>query len=131
MTTIDAASRLAQLIREQIGRSRDASALRGKAPARGEARAASSARQAGATDLPALAMQRVASIDPDDPQRARKAFRVFLETVLLAELGEEHVNDPAFYELVGKVQQQMEAHPTLAHAIERASEALLAAAPKR
>jgi hypothetical protein len=65
-------------------------------------------------------------IDPDDPQRERKAFRIFLESVLLAELGDELINDPAFYQMVEDVQLQMEGDPELASAISQAAKLLLA-----
>lgn len=132
MTSIDAASQLAALVRQQIRASRDAAGLRGKAAPRDHAGGEQDApRAASADDLPALVIRRVAAIDPQDPQRRRKAFRIFLETVLLAELGGDLINDPAFYDLVAKVQAQMEAHPQLAEAIARASDALMAAAPPK
>src|SRR4051794_8119314 len=51
--------------------------------------------------------ERVRALDPDDPRRARKALRIFLESVLLGELGEELINDQAFYQLVDQVQETM------------------------
>lgn len=130
MTSIDAASQLAALIRQQIGASREAAGLRDKTASRSKAsREQDAPKTASADDLPALVIRRVAAIDPHDPQRRRKAFRIFLETVLLAELGGDLINDPAFYDLVANVQAQMEAHPQLAAAIARASDSLIAAAP--
>jgi hypothetical protein len=59
--------------------------------------------------LEALISERIRSIDHDDPNKGRKAFRVFLESVLLSHLGENLTNDPAFYQLVDDVQLAMEA----------------------
>lgn len=130
MTSIDAASQLAALIRQQIGASREVAGLSDKTASRNKAsREQDAPKTASADDLPALVIRRVAAIDPQDPQRRRKAFRIFLETVLLAELGGDLINDPGFYDLVAKVQAQMEAHPQLAAAIVRASDSLIAAAP--
>ncbi len=76
-------------------------------------------------DLAGLAAQRVRSIEPDDPQRERKAVHIYLETVLLAQLGPAMVNDPSFHMMVDQVQQQMEADPALALAMGEAARALL------
>lgn len=125
MTRIDSAAQLAALIRQQIATSREAVPLRGRQPQTATGRAASKpGGQPGAT-VQATIAQRVAAIDPDDPDRPRKAFRVFLEAVLLSELGQHLADDPAFYQLVSDVQQQMQADPRLAAAIDRASAALL------
>ncbi len=50
---------------------------------------------------------------------------MFIESVLLFELGEGLINDPAFYQLVDSVQQAMEADAGLAKAVEEASAMLV------
>lgn len=50
---------------------------------------------------------------------------MFLESVLLSELGDGLINDPGFYQMVDHVQNQMEADPHLAHAIQEAAAVLL------
>ncbi|GAB2842925.1 hypothetical protein GCM10027277_07790 [Pseudoduganella ginsengisoli] len=72
-----------------------------------------------------LISQRVQALDPDDPRRNSKAFRIFLESVLLSEFGMELINDHAFYRMVDQVQEQMEQDPRIADAIGRAVESLL------
>jgi hypothetical protein len=62
-------------------------------------------------DIAALIVQRIKAIDRDDPNRGRKTFRVFVESILLSEFGEELINDPQFYRIVDDVQQQMETDP--------------------
>ena len=42
-----------------------------------------------------------------DPQRQRKAFRIFLESVLLEEFGRDRLGDPGFDRLVDQVLQQL------------------------
>jgi hypothetical protein len=59
-------------------------------------------------DLESVISLRIKSIAPNDPWRGRKAFRVFLESTLLARLGKELMHDPSFYELVESVQSDME-----------------------
>ena len=68
---------------------------------------------------------RVNALDPADPQRGRKAFRIFLESVLLNELGQELINDNAFYQMVDQVHQTMEKDEKIALAIEAAVASLL------
>jgi hypothetical protein len=98
--------------------------------------------QAGTTRKPArrpqartssLIADRVRALDPADPDRGRKAFRIFLESVLLAELGEELINDHGFYELVDQVQRTMEASPQISAAMAKAVARLLepASTPSR
>jgi hypothetical protein len=72
-----------------------------------------------------LIAERVRALDPADPDRGRKAFRIFLESVLLAELGEELINDPGFYQLVDQVQRTMEDSPRISAAMAKAVGRLL------
>jgi len=127
MTRIDSAAQLAALIRRQVATLR-APARSGQALASPDGESAKSSKPTSAEsadDVAGLISRRVRSIDPDDPQRARKAFRVFLESVLLSELGDGLINDPGFYQMVDHVQNQMEADPHLAQAIREAAAVLL------
>lgn len=63
-------------------------------------------------NLSALIELRIGQIGPDDPQRGRKAFRVFLEAVLLSHFGEQLVNDTKFHQLVDEVQGALERDPS-------------------
>ncbi len=76
-------------------------------------------------DLASVVARRVRSIDPAEPDAERKAFHVFLESVLLAEFGEHLINDPAFHQLVDGVRLQMEGNPAVAAMIKKAATALL------
>lgn len=75
--------------------------------------------------LTALIEQRVRQIGADDPQRGRKAFRVFLEVVLLSHFGEALVADPKFFQLVDEVQGSLEADAACAELIASAIAHLL------
>lgn len=75
--------------------------------------------------LAALIELRVRQIAPDEPQRGRKAFRVFLEAVLLAQLGEELLNDPKFFQMVGDIQAAMEGDAGCRKLVDRAIAHLL------
>lgn len=121
MSRIDSAGRIAEIIRRQVD------ALRDPAP-RGAGRAGGPPRPAPgeSASLGAVIARRVQAIDPDDPERRRKAFRVFLESVLLAELGEALINDAGFYQLVDQVQTRMQADAELLRAMDEAADLLLA-----
>ena len=69
--------------------------------------------------------KRLRAVDPDDPSRRHKTIRTFLEAVLLAELGEDLVNDPMFYELVGNVQTAMENDLNTRQKLEQLAELLI------
>jgi hypothetical protein len=124
LPSLDPTNQLAALIRVQVAALRR---QQGKKPTASEA--PSSGGMASATpDLATLVAQRVRSISADDPQRERKALRVFLETVLLSELGPELVNDPGFVAMIDHVQEQMTSDPELASAARHASRTLLKSA---
>lgn len=124
MTQIDSSSRLAALIRAQVaslGNRRTGTATTRKESARRGAVHGTGTEQ----DLASVIARRVAAIEPGDPERRRKAFRVFLESVLLAEFGESLMNDARFYQLVEDVHRQMEAEPEVAATIDEASRLLI------
>jgi len=79
--------------------------------------------------LAALIELRVGQVDPNDPQRGRKAFRVFLESVLLQELGEQLNADPKFHQLLDDVQRTLEDDARCAPLVQDAIAYLLAARP--
>lgn len=80
-------------------------------------------------DLSTLIAMRVRSIDRDDPQRGRKAFRVFLEAVLLSRFGEHLINDSLFHQLVDGVHGALEADPHFNALVRSAIDELLSRAP--
>lgn len=84
--------------------------------------------------MSALIETRTRNIAPDDPQRGRKAFRIFLEVVLLTQLGKQLMNDPKFYQVIDDVQGALESDPSTAGLVVQATEHLLSKldiAPKR
>lgn len=86
---------------------------------------ASCSHSSASGSLDALIRLRVKSIRPDDPNRGRKAFRIFLESILLAHFGEHLINDPKFYQLVDDVHNAMEAAPEVRKLIAAAVDELL------
>lgn len=123
MTTIDPTSQLVAIIRQQVADTRTENGAR-RTPA---AASSQGAARTAARGMSELLPRRIKAIDPDDPQRNRKAFRVFLESALLNELGANLINDPAFYRLVDDVQRTMEDDADLRERIDEAGQLLLAA----
>jgi hypothetical protein len=130
VTTIGPAAELAQLLRTQLAqrgvRAAPAGPTEGNASAAARASAPAAASPTGYAPDENL-LRRVAAIDPQDPQRRRKALRLFLESVLRREWGASLINDAGFHQLVATVQSQMESEPQLAAAIAAAGDELLAA----
>jgi len=101
----------------------------GRAPA--PARTSASARNAGkrlerkppgpgAPSVEQQILSRIAHIDPEDPQRRRRALRVVVEISLVHEFGAQLAADPAFHSLVDQVAETMGDSPTLASVIDTA-----------
>ncbi len=119
MTSISNVQQIVAVIRQQLAKRADALDARVR---RGEGGAAV---KAGSKDLPTLIAERIKAIDRDDPNRGRKTFRVFIESILLSEFGENLINDPQFYRVVDDVQQQMETDPAIQGSVSAAIQNLL------
>lgn len=123
MTSIDASQRLALLLRTQL------SAL--QAPGRKQrASPATGSAQDQSPDLASVVAQRIHALAKDDPDRKRKALRIYLESLLLEQLGSGLVRDSSFGDMVDAVQSQMEADREIAAAADALSEILIAAGPR-
>ncbi|SFO54265.1 hypothetical protein SAMN05443579_103701 [Variovorax sp. PDC80] len=79
---------------------------------------------ADAAQLQQLVALRVRALSPNDPQRERKAFRLFLESVLVQAFGRDRLDDKGFDQMVDAVLQRMEGDAEL-HAALREAGALL------
>jgi hypothetical protein len=110
MTTIDPRHAITAALREQLAALRKRSRP-GALPAPATAR---SERQPVAGTL----AQRIAALAPTDPDRHRKAVRLFVESEIAAELGEELRNDPGFPRMLDAIQGQMQADAQTAAAVE-------------
>ena len=127
MAGIDSVQQIVATIRaEMAGRIGQGNPTAVKAESKGRAAAKAAPKS---TRLGGLINQRVAALDPADPERGRKAFRIFLESVLLGEFGEELINDPGFYQMVDDIQQLMEGDARIATAIDKAVASLLSGRP--
>lgn len=123
---IESTSQLASIIRSQIDSMRKASKATHVSNVNSKKNAANNKSHKGKKDLGSLIVQRVAGISMEDPHRRRKAFRAFLESVLLDELGDRLIADPQFFRMVEDIQNQMQADTELAPVVEQAIDLLLA-----
>jgi len=140
---IDRATHLAAMIRAQFAAQFQARATnQPSATQQAGQRAAKAARSAepslgapsGKAPAPAndeeriqqMVAQRVRSLSPDDSQRQRKAFRLFLESVLIQTFGRDRLDDRGFDQMVDTVLQRMENDPQLDAALREAGDQLLA-----
>jgi hypothetical protein len=82
-------------------------------------------QQGQTKSLESLVSGRIRQIHPDDPKKGRKAFRIFLESILLSRFGEHLINDAKFHKLVDDIQDTMEADPATAQLIDKAIAHLL------
>ncbi|MBB5016835.1 uncharacterized membrane-anchored protein YjiN (DUF445 family) [Chitinivorax tropicus] len=59
----------------------------------------------------------LAAVTHDDPDRKHKGIKAFIEAVLLNELGDQLLNDPAFYQMADTITRQILASPALSDAV--------------
>jgi len=71
---------------------------------------------------------RVRALAADDPHRERKAFRLFLESVLVQAFGRDRLDERGFDQMVDTVLERMESDPQLHAALREAGNLLLAEA---
>lgn len=122
MSAIDPTGRLLAYLRQQTQE------LRQKYPRGVGSGSPSSPQQrkpSGNKDALALATPQILSIDKDDPQSRRKAFRIYLTCILVQEFGIAVTNDPGFASLVDRVHDTMDEDSQLREAMDQAGELLL------
>lgn len=78
----------------------------------GASNAARSSRQS-LSQLRERVLTRMASIDPADPQHKSRSRRIFIESVLAWEFGEQLLSDRGLDELVEQVQAAMSGSPEI------------------
>jgi hypothetical protein len=122
VTSIGPTQHLLSAIRAQALAHRRRSQRTGGAP---EAESAPAEASGGRSDWLVEVARGVLAIAEDDPQRNRKAFRIYLQAVLARECAIEHAEDPQFQALVDQVQGAMDLDPRLAEAMAIAGAELL------
>lgn len=123
MTSIDPTGRLLAYLRQQTQEWRRQQPSGANKPDN-----ARQNRKSDKQDAMSIASRQVAAIDKDDPQSRRKAFRIYLASLLMQEFGAGVANDPGFSNLVDRVQDTMEGDLQLKQSMEQAGDLLLKAA---
>ncbi|MFZ6756284.1 hypothetical protein ACO0K9_03625 [Undibacterium sp. Ji50W] len=126
MAGIDSINQIVALMRTQMANKvrhagKSANAVKGEASKKKDRQKSPE----GPDKIEKLVSLRIKSINPDDPKKGKKVFRIFLESVLLSELGEDLINDPIFYQMVNDIQAAMEEDPQIASLIDKAVADLL------
>ena len=75
--------------------------------------------------LQQLVLLRARALSPTDPERERKAFRLFLESVLIQSFGRDRMGEAGFDQMVDAVLQRMESDVGLRSAMKQAASLLL------
>ncbi|TAK83693.1 MAG: hypothetical protein EPO01_20955 [Aquabacterium sp.] len=104
---MDPVSRLGQVIALMRARQAERRREAGTPAARAQARSGA----AGADDVRERVVRRLHGLDLRREGARAQGVRVFLETVLLHELGEGLVNSPRFRQVLAEVQQALESDP--------------------
>lgn len=68
-------------------------------------------RRPALTVLKSKVQERLKALDPNDPRQPEKARRIFLESVLAWQFGNDLMVDRGFAEIVSGVQEALRAHP--------------------
>lgn len=126
---IDPSTQLAAMIRAQFGAQFRAQAKERAIVKRDVPRNAEDPRpppEKDETQIQQMVALRVRALSPNDPQRQRKAFRLFLESVLMQSFGRERLDDRGFEQMVDAVLQRMESDAGLHAALREAGDLLLA-----
>jgi hypothetical protein len=131
MPVIDTSSHLAAMIRAQFDARLPMQGQRQAAAVRDEPRAVRDAgddppKASGDAGLRRLVALRVRALAPDDPQRRRKAFRIFLESILLQTFSARRLGHGHLDTLVDVVLERMDGDPELNASLREAGELLLA-----
>lgn len=124
MTAIDPRSSVTAALQARLAAMRP----HASGPARGASPAHARSHQAQAGAAAAVLARRIAALDPADPQRRRRAVRLFLEGELARTFGMDLLEDPSFADLLDAVQEQMQQDERSAAAVD-ALGAWLVAAP--
>lgn len=113
--SLDSVNRLSQMM-EVLRRQMAESARRmetGESRTSKAGQPGSASAKSGIQELRARLHERLSALDPTDPRRSRKAKRLFLESVLAWEFGNELPLDRRFDDMLEDIQHTISASPEL------------------
>ena len=111
MDPISRLNRLVETLRQQMAES--AKRLDTAKPHAAEAKPQSRSARLSVEELRRRIQERVKAIEPDNPDRGRRARRIFLESVLAWEFGDELLLDSRLDRLIDNIQQTFESDPEI------------------
>jgi len=118
MDPLDKASKSMEILRLRL--SENLERLRADGRLAAPQAPAGSARPEPARQKARLAVQkRLDTLDPNDPAFAERAADAFVESVLLAEFGDEFSNDANFRQLILDVSREMRLDPAMSERLAR------------
>jgi hypothetical protein len=121
--TIDRLSTVMEVLRRQIAESAQRLDTKGgKAPA--PTTSGNAPAKPPLQDVKRRIRERLVTISPQDPDRAKKAQRLFIESVLAWEFGDALLLDNRFSEMLDRVQEGLAALPDMNQQFEKLLETL-------
>lgn len=125
MTSIQNTSQIAAIIRSQISQLKNSQSPRITQSRKYEKKTVANERSESEPDVAEVITRRISQIDKLDPDRVSKAFRIFLEAILIAEFGSQLIKDPRFFQMIDSIKSQMQGDFELSEMIESAMESVL------
>jgi hypothetical protein len=114
MSKVDGVSWVVTALQAQLVQRRQGTAsARTDAPPKPSHKRTSGQKASGERALERMAVH-VSAIPADDPDRPRKLFRLFLQSLLVEQFGEQVLLDPAFFAMLDEVHAQMESNASIA-----------------
>lgn len=124
MTSIQNTSQIAAIIRSQISQLKNSQSPRISQSKKYEKKPLANERGESEPDVAEVITLRINQIDKLDPDRVSKAFRIFLESILIAEFGSQLINDPRFFQMIDSIKSQMQGDFELSEMIKSAMESV-------
>lgn len=118
MDPLGGVSPVMEILRRQMSENLEKLRRAGNAAAGSRALPQVASRSVAASLRQTLA-RRIGSVDARDPQFQERATALFVESILVAEFGEELVNDPGFRLMIREVARTMGAEPAIAEDLAR------------
>lgn len=121
MDAISRLNRLMETLRQQLaGATKRTSPTSGHAPTHGP----QPVQRPTVEQLRARIHERILALGPDDPERRRKAQRLFLEAVIAWEFGEQLLMDSELNRLIDRLEATFASEPEMEHELNAALQGL-------
>lgn len=113
MDPVNRLSRLMETLRQRMAESAKKLGTTSQTSAPSAPRSPASANRRTVEELRAHIGERVRSLEPNNPERRRRARRIFLESVLAWEFGDQLLLDNQFSRLIDGIQEAFESDPEI------------------